>query len=337
VAQADVFVEHYSHSSVEWAGFYVRHRREACGLLYSAPVRKREAIMSSRQFIIQPHFRLQEWVAEEKGYFRDEGLDYIFQETVRSTDGRSHNQGSKGAYQTIEEGRTSDVSCACHWTVNVAAAKGHGKLWADVYSVAPAGIFVPADSPVKRPEDLAGVPISVGRQSGSHYSTLQALEAFMPRDQIKLTFADGMLFHRLDNLLEGRSPASALFSGPYYLAEQLGFRKIIDTTFMIASVITGNPDPEDIRKFYRALKRAQRDIDLRPDRYTHYYTNEFPDRYHAIMDTRRWGPGERIVFEPYTEEAFTESQEWIAQREIFEGANGTGTICYTDATTRLVS
>ncbi len=29
------------------------------------------------------------------------------------------------------------------------------------------------------------------------------------------------------------------------------------------------------------------------------------------------------MFEPYTEEAFTESQEWIAQREIFEGANGT--------------
>jgi ABC-type nitrate/sulfonate/bicarbonate transport system substrate-binding protein len=295
--------------------------------------------MSGEKFIIQPHFRLQEWVAEEKGYFKAEGLDYIFQETVRSTDGRSHDNGGKrsGAYQQIEKGRTSDVSCACHWTVNVAAAKGHGKLWADVYSVAPSGIFVPPDSPVKKPEDLAGVPISVGYQSGSHYSTIQALEAFMPADQIKLTFSDGMLFHRMDNLFEGRSPASALFSGPYYLAEQLGYRKIIDTTFMIASTITGTPDPEDIRKFYRALKRAQRDIDLRPDRYTHYYRNEFPDRYHAIMDTRRWGPGERIVFEPYTEEAFNESQQWIAQREIFEGANGTGTMCYIDATTRLVN
>lgn len=292
--------------------------------------------MSSEKFIIQPHFRLQEWVAEEKGYFKDEGLDYVFQETIRSTDGQSHNRGSTGAYQTIAEGRTSDVSCACHWTVNVAAANGHGKLWADVYSVAPAGIFVPADSPVKKPEDLAGVPISVGQKSGSHYSTIQALEAYMPADRIELTFNDGMLFKRLDNLIEGRSPASALFSGPYYLAEQLGFRKIIDTTFMIASVITGTPDPQDMKKFYRALKRAQRDIDLRPDLYTHYYKNEFPDRYHAIMDTRRWGPGERIVFEPYTEEAFTESQEWIAKREIFEGANGTGTICYTDATARLI-
>ena len=28
------------------------------------------------KFIIEPHFRLQEWVADEKGYFIDEGLDY---------------------------------------------------------------------------------------------------------------------------------------------------------------------------------------------------------------------------------------------------------------------
>ena len=27
---------------------------------------------------IMPHSRLQEWVAEEKGYFKDEGLDYEF-------------------------------------------------------------------------------------------------------------------------------------------------------------------------------------------------------------------------------------------------------------------
>ena len=30
------------------------------------------------KFIIGPHMRLQEWVAEEKGYFKDEGLDYDF-------------------------------------------------------------------------------------------------------------------------------------------------------------------------------------------------------------------------------------------------------------------
>jgi uncharacterized protein YndB with AHSA1/START domain len=277
--------------------------------------------MKNSKFVIQPHFRLQEWVADEKGYFRDEGLDYVFDEQIRSTDGMKHDHGGQksGAFQTFEQGRNSDVSCACHWTVNVAASKGHGKLWAEAYSVAPAGIFVPPGSPVMRPEDLAGVPVSVGFQSGSHYSSIQALEQYLPADQINLSFAEGMLFKRLDNLMEGKSQASALFSGPYYLAEQLGYRKIIDTTFMIASMITGDPDPEDLKKFFRALKRAQRDIDLRPELYTHYYKNEFPERYHARMDTRRWGPGERIVFETYTEEVFTASRDWIAEREIFEG------------------
>jgi hypothetical protein len=40
---------------------------------------------------------------------------------------------------------------------------------------------------------------------------------------------------------------------------------------------------------------------------------------------RRWGPGERIVFEPYTEEVFEESFEWIAQHHIFaEDGVGSG-------------
>jgi hypothetical protein len=49
------------------------------------------------KFVIQPHFRLQEWVAQEKGYFKDEGLDYIFQEEVLKTDGKIHDQGEKKA------------------------------------------------------------------------------------------------------------------------------------------------------------------------------------------------------------------------------------------------
>jgi hypothetical protein len=278
------------------------------------------------KFIIESHFRLQEWIAHDKGYFTDEGLDYEFRELVRSSDGKHHDKGDKvGAFQSFEKGRSADVSCACHWTVNVAASNGHGKMSTDVYSVAPAGIFVPADSSIKRPEDLAGVPISVGYQSGSHYATVQALEQYMPADQINLNYADGMLFARVDKLLDGRSPAANLFNGPYYLAEQLGYRKVIDTTFMIAMMIHHEPDPENLRKFFKALRRAQRDLDLRPDLYTHYYKKEFPERYHAIMDVRRWGPGERLVFDTYSKETYDESFEWIASHKIFpEGTMGAG-------------
>jgi len=289
------------------------------------------------KFIIEPHFRLQEWVAEEKGYFRAEGLDYEFKEFIRASGGAHHVKGDRvGAFQSIEKGRESNVTCACHWTVNVAASRGHTKLYADAYSVAPCGIFVAPDSPVKTPADLAGVPISVGYQSGSHYATVQALEQYLPADRIKLSYGEGMLFGRMEAFLDGKAPACTLFGGPYYFAEQLGFRKVIDNTFMIATMLNGAPEPDDIRKFFRALRRAQRDIDLRPELYTHYYRNEFPERFHARMDTRRWGPGERIVFEPYTKEVFEQSFAWIAKHEIFEaGKMGSGR--YEDAVVTLAA
>ena len=123
------------------------------------------------RFIIEPHFRLQEWIAEEKGYFTAEGLDYEFRELVRATSGQHHDKGGErvGAYQSFERGRNADVSCACHWTVNVAASAGHGRLYADLYSVAPAGIFVPADSPV--PRNRRAWPGCRSRSAGNRAAT----------------------------------------------------------------------------------------------------------------------------------------------------------------------
>jgi ABC-type nitrate/sulfonate/bicarbonate transport system substrate-binding protein len=272
--------------------------------------------MRMKKFVISPHFRLHEWVAEEKGYFKAEGLDYEFRgvwKTHRTPD-------RSGAFQNIEKGLEANVSCACHWTVNVAASKGHGKLYADAYSVAPAAVFVPPESGIRKPEDLKGVPISVGYQSGSHYSTVQALEQYLKPEDIKLSFADGILFSRMENLIDRKTPAAALFSGPYYFLEQLGFRKIIDSTFMIATLLTDHPDPQDVKKYFNALRRAQRDIDLRPELHTHHYRNEFPERFLGEMDTRRWGPGERIVFETYTRESFDDAFNWIREHGIFDPA-----------------
>ena len=186
---------------------------------------------------------------------------------------------------------------------------------------------------MRKPEDLAGVRIAVGYQSGSHYSTVQALEQYLPADKINLSYNDGLLFKRMELLLDRKVPACHLFSGPYYFAEQLGFRKVIDTTFMIATMVTGDPDPEDLRKFFRALRRAQRDLDLRPDRFTHYYKREFPVRYHTQMDTRRWGPGERLVFEPYTKEVYDETFKWIADHSMFADT-GMGSGNYDEAVIR---
>ena len=270
------------------------------------------------KFLIEPHFRLHEWVAREKGYFEAEGLDYEFLDLATKKNAQAHNIGDqRGAYQTFEEGRKSDVSSACHWTVNIAASAGHGQIYTGAYSVSPCGIFVHPDSGINTPDDLAGVPISVGHQSGSHYSTIQALEQFLKPEDIHLSFNDGLLWARMEKLIDGEVPAASLFSGTYYFLAQLGFKKIAETTFMMAGMITGDIDADTVAKYYAALKKAQFDIDLRPELYVHYYKEEFPERFHEMMDLRYFGPGERIVFESYSQKMYDESREWVAARDFF--------------------
>ena len=275
------------------------------------------------KFRIQSHGRLQEWVAEEKGYFKGEGLDYEFLvkpiitwaadvETVESTP----TDIQRGAFESIEDGRGCNLSAACHWTVNMAASAGHGKMWGHAYSVSPSGIFVPPESPVHSPEELATVPVTVGYHSGSHFSTLQGLERFLKREEIKLHFG-GLLLDRLASLVDRQVPAASLFGAPFYVAEQLGFKKIVDTTFMIGHLVTERADVQDVERYFKALRRAQRDIDLEPEAYKHYYLRELPERYHSLVDIRRFGPGERIVFEPYPPEVFERTRQWIESWNLF--------------------
>ena len=59
------------------------------------------------------------------------------------------------------------------------------------------------------------------------------------------------------------------FSAPYYVLEQLGFRKILDVTFMMASMVARDARIQDVRKYFRALRRAQADVDISHQPYTY--------------------------------------------------------------------
>ena len=283
------------------------------------------------KFVISPHFRLHEWVAEEKGYFSAEGLDYEFRDVFED-----HATPDKvGAYQ-LRKGPRHQRELRLPLDGQRRGLVGHGKLYADAYSVSPAAVFVPpefADQGSRgsgRRADLGRLPVGqplfddpgarAVHAAQGHQALLRRRHPVPP----------------LEKLIDRQVPAAAVFSGPYYFLEQLGFRKVIDTTFMMASMITGDPDREDVKKYFPALRLAQRDIDLRPELYTQHYRNEFPQALPVEMDTRRWGPGERIVFEPYTKEVFEDSFRWIRERGIFEdGAMGEGK--YEDACVSLTA
>ena len=281
------------------------------------------------KFIIQPHGRLQEWVAHENGYFTDEGLEYeIPSSDVSQRPKKMNDQSGKvaeiksGAYESYvrgggNKGNKSDISCACHWAVNQAAAQNVGKMWGKAYVVTPGAVMVRADSDIRKPDDLAGREVAVGYHSGSHFTTIQALEAFLDPDDIKLKFV-GLPWQRVDVGLDGDVEATSVWGITYQACEQLGMRRIADTSFMIGFMFPNSVDEADVEKYMNGLKRAQMDLDLEPEKYKHFYLNGIPERYREMLDVRLFSSGERIVFLPYSEDTFAKTQEWIQERGIFK-------------------
>jgi hypothetical protein len=280
------------------------------------------------KFTIQPHGRLQEWIAHEKGYFTAEGLDYEFREWPNMAREKAATAAGaladipSGAFESYKEGGgskgvKSDISCACHWAVNQASAEHVGRMWGKAYVVTPGGVMVPPESPITKPEQLARTEIAVGYHSGSHFTTIQALEPFMRREEITPRFV-GAPWARVDVAVDRDLPAVSVWGLSFQVLEQMGFRKVADTSFMIGFMFPATVDSKAVEKYMNAVKRAQMDLDFAPEKYKHFYLNEIPDRYKAKVDVRCFSPGERIVFLPYTEEMYAKTQSWIHERGIFE-------------------
>ena len=279
------------------------------------------------KFQISSHGRLQDWIAADKGYFEHEGLDYEFDvvllERSASEDAesvaRARGDVRVGAYELYKAQAPGkrNMSCACHWAVNQAASDQHGRMWGHAYSVLPCGIYVAPESQLRGPRDLAEVEIGVGYHSGSHFSAIQALEAVLEPDEINLRFV-GQPYDRIDALLARELPAANVWGAATYLLEQQGFRRVLDSTFMAGFLFSANTDPQDVERYFNALKRAQMALDFEPERYKHYYLREIPERFHQLIDVRGFGTGERVVFLPYTSEMYERSQRWMREHALFE-------------------
>jgi hypothetical protein len=112
-------------------------------------------------------------------------------------------------------------------------------------------------------------------------------------------------------------PATSVWGITYQVLERLGFRKVVDTTFMIAFMFPHSVDPADVARYMKGLRRAQMDVDLEPEKYKHFYLNEIPERYRPRVDVRQFSSGERIVFLPYPEETYAKTHAWIRERALF--------------------
>lgn len=274
---------------------------------------------------IQRHGRIQEWVAEEIGAFAAVGLNYEFLHeqvdpaTVPAiysilTDPKSLDQES--AYRDfVIASSAHDVVSTSHWAVSTAIRAGFGESYAHAYSIMPAGIYASPSSEILGVADLDGTQIVVGRHSGSHFSALYALQDVMPEAESRLKFVAGRS-NRLRQLLEDQALAGSMYGLEAYILEQKGYRKILDTSFIVSFMLVNKPAFEDVEKYFRALRLAQNAIDESPSKYKHYITRGFSEDVRKLVDVHACGIGERLIFNPYSKELLARTRDWVIARGI---------------------
>ena len=169
--------------------------------------------------------------------------------------------------------------CDCSWGVVVSTGAGAGRFIPDFHTEAHLCIYARPDTGIMMPSDLAGKPIAVSELTGSHFSTVEALERHIDHKDIRLHFttarhSDAAFYTRLKELLEGVVPAANLLDMPHgplrQIAEHHGMRLVLESTFKRLDYFSAVIPDTDIRRFVQTMRLAQDELDRRPDDYLHY-------------------------------------------------------------------
>ena len=204
------------------------------------------------------------YVAAEKGYFADEGLDV----TLR------HHGGSEPLLGALQAG-DEDVVYAGGDEMMVNRSQGVDVVdVATIYQSYPGELIVPADSPITSLADLRGHSIGVPGEYGETWYTLLALldEAGLSRDDVDIRTIG---FTQQSALMTGKVDAVVGFSNNDAVQfEQAGFgiREIApaEGTPLVglglgamADTVAGRGD--ELAGLLRALRRAAADCAADPD------------------------------------------------------------------------
>jgi NitT/TauT family transport system substrate-binding protein len=249
---------------------------------------------------------LNEFVAMQEGFFRDEGLDVEFDmKTFRGTQSswKDLQYFDRPQDRPFSEGR-SVIQSACAWGSICNAGAGMGKFVPDCYGVSPWGIFVRPDSRIKRPEDLKDVPVAVGMRAGSHFNVPYRLEKYLPLENIK-TVNVGGFGARLSALLDGEVEAASLLPPQIDMAKQLGLRAIIEDTFHTIWWVPDDMPADVLSKYLRALDRAEDALESNHEKFLPLWNLSIPPEFQdGRWDFSKFSRGERFVYEPVSKAEF---------------------------------
>src|SRR5579883_325639 len=227
-----------------------------------------------------PFQGLAELVAYDEGLFEKEGLAIEWADRDKDVDKSpqlhvtSHKDAPRFAShgKLLEEGK-ADLYNACEWGnySRVEATKVKSRQVGRRSIVSYAALVVRGDSPVQTPQQLANRQIGVPFFFGTHYLTLQMLEGFIPRDQIKLGRVPNGSRYRFNLLMNGDVEATTLTEPYVSLAEKKGCRLLISAFHHGTEVASDRVDAETYGAFNRAVREAVRRINANKRAYLHYF------------------------------------------------------------------
>ena len=254
---------------------------------------------------------LNDFVAQQEGFFEAEGLDVEFDwKTFRGTQSSWKNLDyfQRPQDRPYTEDKRDVIQGACVWGSICNASAGMGRFVPDAYGDSPWAIFVRPDSKIRRPEDLKDVPVSVGMRAGSHFNVPFRLEKYLPLENIK-TVNTGGFGARLRALLDGEVEAASLLPPQIAMAEQLGLRKIIADTFHTLWWVPDNSEPEVVRAYLRALDRAEKAMDADLAKYLPLWKLAVPAEFETThpWDFMKFGRGERFVYKAIPRQEFDDT------------------------------
>jgi hypothetical protein len=183
--------------------------------------------------------------------------------------------------------------------------------------VSPWGIFVRADSKIRRPEDLADVPVSVGMRAGSHFNVPFRLEKYLPLEKIK-TVNTGGFGARLKALLDGEVEAASLLPPQIDMARQLGLRAIIEDEFKTLWWVPETAAQDDVRAYLRGLDRAEKALQSNLQKYLPLWEKCVPPEFKQgyTWDYSRFTRGERFVYQPLPRADFDMTLEQVKRWQL---------------------
>jgi NitT/TauT family transport system substrate-binding protein len=275
---------------------------------------KEEAIMT-KVTVAPKGMGLNDFVAQQEGYFAAEGLDVTFDwKTFRGT--QSSWKGMSYLERPQDQPYTKDkaevIQGACVWGSICNASAGMGKFVAEAYGDSPWAIFVRPDSKIREPKDLKDIPISVGMRAGSHFNVPYRLEKYLPLENIK-TVNTGGFGARLKALLDGEVEAASLLPPQIAMAEQLGLRKIMEDRFHTLWWVPDGFPPEATKAYLRALDRAEKAMDADLPKYLPLWKLAVPAEFenHHAWDFSKFGRGERFVYKTIPHSEFDEVMDQV--------------------------